>query len=61
MPEAIFVLDFPFETAVPELLHPGTGLPSGVFLKKTPPFVEARGARKLWNRFEVRTHRPKQP
>ena len=37
-------------TAVPELPYPGTGLPSGVFLKKTPPFAEAHKARELWNR-----------
>ncbi len=37
-------------TAVPESLHPGTGSPSGVFLKKTPPFAEPHRARELWNR-----------
>jgi hypothetical protein len=37
-------------TAVPELLYPEACMPSGVFLKKTPPFTELRGAREFWNR-----------
>ncbi len=36
--------------AVPESLYLGAGTPSGVFLKKTPPFTELCGARKFWNR-----------
>jgi F-type H+-transporting ATPase subunit b len=40
----------PAPTAVPELLHPGAWMPSGVFLKKTPPFAELCWARDFWNR-----------
>ena len=36
--------------AIPELLHPGTVLPSGVFPKKTPPFAKPHRARELGNR-----------
>jgi hypothetical protein len=38
------------DTAVPELLYPETAMPSGVFLKKTPPFTVAKRAREFWNR-----------
>jgi hypothetical protein len=41
-------------TAVPESLYPGAWMPSGVFLKKTPPFAELRWARQFWNRSKKR-------
>ncbi len=37
-------------TAVPELLYPESTLPSGIFLKKMPPFTNLKRAPKLWNR-----------
>jgi hypothetical protein len=42
-------------TAIPELLYPETAMPIGAFLKKTPPFTAANGARKFWNRSIVHT------
>ncbi len=37
-------------TAVPELPYPESTLPSGIFLKKMPPFTNLNRARELWNR-----------
>ncbi len=39
-------------TAVPELLSPESTPPSGILLKKTPPFTNLKTAHDIWNRFD---------
>jgi hypothetical protein len=39
-------------SAVPELAYSEAWMPSGVFLKKTPPIAVLKRAREFWNRSE---------